>query len=68
MIFWRDGAYRIGYTIAGKSHGICRMVWENGNVYEGDYVNDRKHGKGCFIKFSDNSSYFGSFKRDQKCG
>lgn len=44
------------------------MVWENGNVYEGRYLRDKKDGKGCFVKFEDNTSYFGDFKDDAKTG
>lgn len=44
------------------------MVWENGNVYEGVYVDDKKDGEGFFIKFSDNTSYFGTFENDAKNG
>ena len=44
------------------------MVWENGNVYEGNYKKDRKQGMGHYIKFSDNTSYFGEFSNDSKNG
>ncbi|KAL4449316.1 hypothetical protein ABPG74_015698 [Tetrahymena malaccensis] len=68
LIFWKDGAYRAGYHRGGYSQGICRMVWENGNVYQGEYVNDCKQGQGFFIKYSDNTTYFGSFEQDAKNG
>ena len=32
-----------------------------GHVYVGDFVSDRKHGKGCF-KWASGNSYYGDFK------
>lgn len=55
----------------GKKHG--KGKWrssrnlQNCNVYEGDYDNDRKHGKGVFTWASGNI-YKGDYVEDERQG
>jgi hypothetical protein len=34
-----------GDILDGKKHGFGKMLYKNGNVYEGKWKNDKKHGK-----------------------
>ena len=55
----------------GKKQG--KGVWkksievENTNIYEGEYVQDMKHGQGEF-RWSTGGLYTGAYKDDLKCG
>jgi hypothetical protein len=48
-----------------KGYGIYR--YPNGDVYEGEWDNDKKHGLGEYI-YSDGSVYRGEWKEDMKHG
>jgi hypothetical protein len=37
------------------------FTWVNGNVYSGEYENDKRHGQGIF-KYTNGDSYQGVFK------
>ena len=39
----------------------------NNNIYEGDYINDKKHGLGVFTWASENI-YKGDYKDDERNG
>ena len=34
------------------------MIYENGNIYEGDWVNNKSHGEGVFNEYN-GSTYIG---------
>ena len=35
-----------GDFVVGKAKGQGKYTWENGNYYIGQWLNDKKHGKG----------------------
>ncbi len=41
-------------------NGIGKMVYANGDIYEGDFVNGKKQGQGTFT-FKNGQAYFGRF-------
>ena len=58
-----DAKYESRYTgpyIAGKRHGIGKLIYNSGNVYEGEFANDKRSGKGVFT-WNDGSVYKGTF-------
>ena len=42
----------------GKFNGNGRLEWDNGDIYEGSYRNDKKHGFGC-MKLTNGYKYIG---------
>jgi hypothetical protein len=42
-------------------HGSGKTTWVNGKLYQGDYVNDLKHGNGTFL-WPDSRSYIGEWQ------
>ena len=42
-------------------NGKGKMIWKNGDIYEGEWKNDNKEGKGIYYK-NDGSKYDGYFK------
>jgi hypothetical protein len=51
----------------GKKHGRGRLVYESGEVYYGDWANNRKHGTGTFI-YVNGDKYTGAFHKGKKSG
>ena len=52
----------------GKRHGFGRRVYQNGNQYEGDWVDDVRHGYGT-LKFVDGpAEYAGEFRHGHRTG
>ena len=47
--------------------GRGRAIWQNGNVYEGEYRRNQRSGVGTFW-YSDGSEYVGEWKDDKKHG
>jgi len=43
--------------------GFGKMFYKNGDIYEGQWLNDKRHGKGSFI-FEDGTSYVGEWRDD----
>ena len=46
------------------AHGPGRLIHDNGDVYEGDWKNDKACGFGKFI-FSDGAKYVGEWDNDK---
>jgi len=42
-----------------NGYGVLR--WKDGKVYEGEFVNDKRDGKGNFV-WADGRQYFGKWK------
>jgi len=40
----------------------------NGNVYDGEWARDRKHGKGKYVYFSTDETYEGDWREGEKHG
>jgi hypothetical protein len=51
----------------GHKNGYGEIVYKNGDVYEGDWKDDRKHGYGK-MKYSNGNFYEGDWKNDRKHG
>ena len=32
-----------------KAHGLGKMIYKNGDIYEGEYLNGEQHGEGKII-------------------
>lgn len=47
--------------------GEAKYVYRNGNSYEGDWVDGRRHGRGVF-KHASGASYQGEYRDGKKCG
>ena len=45
------------------ANGKGRLIYENGELYEGQWTNDLKHGKGVFIH-ADGTRYEGEWLED----
>ncbi len=55
------GAFNRGFMTKGV------MVYANGDTYDGDFVNNRRHGKG-FLTLANNETFEGGFKDNKKHG
>ncbi|MCU0849274.1 MAG: hypothetical protein MUD12_15435 [Spirochaetes bacterium] len=47
-ITYQNGIYQ-GDTVNNIPHGIGNIKWENGEFYEGEWLEGKKNGKGVFI-------------------
>ena len=54
-------SFSFSYFLSGK------IIFANGNIYEGDFVNDNFHGKGCFT-YASGDKYSGDFEENKKSG
>lgn len=43
----------------GERHGFGTMDYANGDVYEGEWVNGKRHGKGVLFYQKDGNRYEG---------
>eukprot|EP01084_Bolivina_argentea_P005893 11135_1 len=49
-INYQNGNKYVGQTNqSGKRHGYGKLVFTNGNIYQGNWLNGKKHGHGIFI-------------------
>jgi hypothetical protein len=46
------------------ANGCGRLIHGDGDVFEGNWFNDKAHGKGMYIH-RDGSSYFGDWQEDK---
>ena len=60
---FEDGKYE-GNMFCGERHGTGKMMYDNGEVYVGDWENNKRHGKGKFT-WSNGISYDGSYENDE---
>ena len=51
-----DDTYYIGYILNDQPHFYGRMVFPNGDAYEGEFHKNRQHGEGVYYK-NDGSYY-----------
>ena len=66
-INYEDAYYEGELNAAGEPHGNGKMVWDNGDTYEGSFVNGVRQGYGEFYLAS-GASYFGEFLNDTCTG
>ena len=59
-----DGGLRYkGAVRAQVPHGLGKLVWPSGDVYEGNFKNGKRHGKGKRVN-ADGSFYKGEYEED----
>ena len=61
------GRSYIGCIKDGKMHGVGKLTWSTGAVYEGEWLNNKINGSGTYKK-ADGSVYVGSWKDGMKNG
>lgn len=61
FLSWNPPVIREAWYKEGDATGRGRMIGENGNIYIGEYLNDKKHGHGTY-KWPSGTSYTGEFK------
>lgn len=61
-----DGTYT-GYMVTGTPHGQGKMVWDNGNVYEGNWKDGLINGQGKMV-WNNGDLYEGNWKDGQYNG
>lgn len=59
-IVYEDGEYEGNKNELGERHGKGKCVWVDGTVYEGEWLNNKKHGYGE-LKRNDGFLYRGNF-------
>ena len=52
----------------GLKHGHGKYYYLNGNTYEGDWQNDKKHGKGRYVYYSTDEYYDGDWREGERHG
>jgi hypothetical protein len=71
MKFQSPGGVQINYlgdiNKQGLANGFGVGVYANGNIYEGKWMNGKKHGEGIY-SFSDGELYEGMFSEDKRNG
>ena len=69
-----DGAIYSGpYNKRGQRHGEGQLVWENGDIYQGNFVNNVREGQGTLTyaatqKNNDNGEYVGEWHNNRMHG
>ena len=67
-MYLRDGSYIEGYWQAGKPHHLARIVYSNGDFYEGQFDQGLKSGSGHFSAFDSALTYTGMWAGDKRNG
>jgi hypothetical protein len=67
-LFTSDKGLFEGYWKDGKLHLQGRIIYPNGDYYEGQFENGLRSGAGKFETFNQNSWYNGTWKEDAKHG
>lgn len=62
-----DGREYKGYFKKSKPHGYGKMIYPNGNSYEGDWIEDKYEGFGEY-RWENGSQYKGYFKNNKREG
>ena len=65
----RDEIIRYGYNykgelLDGNRHGEGIYYYVNGDIYEGNWKNNKKDGEGTLVYQNDSRTYVGQFKND----
>ena len=55
----RNTLYK-GITVENYRQGLGVLIYDNGRVYEGEWQNDKRNGRG-FEQFSNKSKYIGQY-------
>ena len=51
-----------GDVMIGKPHGVGTLVYPDGNLYVGEFMNGLFHGQGIYTIASDGYSYIGDYR------
>jgi len=52
----------------GQKHGVGKMIYPNGDIYEGEWVENRMEGEGSYTYKTSNDIYSGSWVNNKKSG
>lgn len=63
----KAGGLLEGYWCSGL-HYRGRVVYPNGDFFEGEFRHMQRHGKGNFIAANEKRTYKGEWRMDEKCG
>ncbi len=63
-----DGSKLIGNVRNDKFNGYATMLWENGDVYMGDWQDDQRHGFGIYRNKDGSMEYIGQFAYGVRSG
>ena len=66
-LFKRDGSFREGYWCGAKFQPTGRIIFDNGDFYEGGVADGQRSGNGTFRDHS-RAEYKGSWANDKKHG
>jgi len=58
----------IGTLNGGKKDGYGKLIYKSGNLYEGEFKNDKRHGKGKITYTEYNITLEGIWINDEKVG
>ena len=67
-MYMQDGSYIEGYWQAGKPHHLVRIIYPNGDYYEGQCDKGLKSGSGRFSTFDSSLTYEGQWANDKQNG
>ena len=67
MFFIEIGIYK-GHFLNGNLEGLGRFDFQNGSIYEGDWRENKRHGKGRLIEADGRTLYNGQWDNDTKHG
>ena len=63
MLFVGIGTYKGSFS-GGNLQGIGRFEYHDGSIYEGDWHENKKHGRGKLIEADGFTVYNGSWESD----
>lgn len=47
---------------------LGKLYYADGNIYDGEWLNDMRHGMGTLVNYKDGSRYEGQWERDKRHG
>jgi hypothetical protein len=67
-VTYEDGTYDGEVDKNGKKHGKGKMTYFNGEIYDGEWGNDKPNGMGKYVHPNGTTTYEGEFKDDEFSG
>jgi len=64
---YKDGGFYKGMWFEGKRHGLGKLIEPNGNIYIGNFLDNKYNGRGT-IYFKSGSVYDGDWISGNRCG
>ena len=65
---WHDESTYVGEWKEDMAHGKGWLFYAGGDVYKGDWINDKMGGDGIYLSETNNIRYEGGFKDDHYHG